>query len=213
MSPKELTLIVAATNKMGIGLDGTLPWTGLKKEMAYFARVTKRATPPVTQSPHPHPDRFPSNKTKTKTENIVIMGRKTWDSIPPRFRPLKDRTNLVITRNSSSTSHNLLAKNIDGAINFAGSTTVDQKAFIIGGAQIYKEALERREAKRILLTRVLTDFKCDAFFPVVLGEDGTAEGWVRRSKEELDRWVGETVPEGVQEENGTRYVFEMWERP
>jgi hypothetical protein len=44
MIPRELTLIVAATSKMGIGLDGTLPWTGLKKEMAYFARVTKRAS-------------------------------------------------------------------------------------------------------------------------------------------------------------------------
>ena len=42
MSLPELTLIVAATSKMGIGLKGTLPWTGLKKEMAYFARVTKR---------------------------------------------------------------------------------------------------------------------------------------------------------------------------
>lgn len=47
MPPRDLTLIVAATNKMGIGLDGTLPWTGLKKEMAYFARVTKRSDPHV----------------------------------------------------------------------------------------------------------------------------------------------------------------------
>jgi dihydrofolate reductase len=42
MPPLELTLIVAATRNMGIGRNGTLPWTGLKKEMAYFARVTKR---------------------------------------------------------------------------------------------------------------------------------------------------------------------------
>jgi len=42
MQPLELTLIVAATRGMGIGANGTLPWTGLKKEMAYFARVTKR---------------------------------------------------------------------------------------------------------------------------------------------------------------------------
>jgi hypothetical protein len=47
MIPRELTLIVAATTKMGIGRGGTLPWTGLKKEMAYFARVTKRASPGV----------------------------------------------------------------------------------------------------------------------------------------------------------------------
>lgn len=43
MPARELTLIVAATSKMGIGLRGTLPWTGLKKEMSYFARVTKKA--------------------------------------------------------------------------------------------------------------------------------------------------------------------------
>lgn len=47
MASRELTLIVAATNKMGIGFAGTLPWTGLKREMAYFARVTKRANPGV----------------------------------------------------------------------------------------------------------------------------------------------------------------------
>jgi hypothetical protein len=47
MSPRDLTVIVAATSKMGIGRGGTLPWTGLKQEMAYFARVTKRANPEV----------------------------------------------------------------------------------------------------------------------------------------------------------------------
>jgi hypothetical protein len=47
MSPRDLTLIVAATSRMGIGRGGTLPWTGLKQEMAYFARVTKRASPGV----------------------------------------------------------------------------------------------------------------------------------------------------------------------
>jgi len=43
--PLELTLVLAATRDMGIGLNGTLPWTGLKREMAYFARVTKRLPP------------------------------------------------------------------------------------------------------------------------------------------------------------------------
>ena len=47
MLPIEITLVVAATREMGIGLGGTLPWTGLKKEMAYFARVTKRLPPTV----------------------------------------------------------------------------------------------------------------------------------------------------------------------
>lgn len=52
MLPRELTLIVAATNNMGIGKAGKLPWTGLKKEMAYFARVTKRASPGVILEHH-----------------------------------------------------------------------------------------------------------------------------------------------------------------
>ncbi|PQE21652.1 dihydrofolate reductase protein [Rutstroemia sp. NJR-2017a WRK4] len=197
MLPRELTLIVAATNKMGIGKAGTLPWTGLKKEMAYFARVTKRAD---------------AGKT-----NTVIMGRKTWESIPPRFRPLKDRTNIIITR-SASLSDTPLPPNshITNSISDALALTAkleesSGRNFIIGGAQIYKEALGRSETKRILLTRILEDFDCDTLFPVVLGEEGT-EGWRRVQGEELSRWVGEEVKEGEREEAGTRYVFEMWER-
>ena len=52
MRPLELTLVLAATRDMGIGMRGTLPWTGLKKEMAYFARVTKRLPPSVRNTHH-----------------------------------------------------------------------------------------------------------------------------------------------------------------
>lgn len=52
MPPLELTLILAATRDMGIGMRGTLPWTGLKKEMAYFARVTKRLPSSVRYHRH-----------------------------------------------------------------------------------------------------------------------------------------------------------------
>ncbi|KAE9367857.1 hypothetical protein N431DRAFT_348173 [Stipitochalara longipes BDJ] len=192
MTPRQLTLIVAATNKMGIGRANTLPWTGLKKEMAYFARVTKRA---------------PAGST-----NAVIMGRKSWESIPPKYRPLKDRMNVVITRNPGLKAEGgVMVGSVEGAIEAAERPEVN-KAFIIGGAEIYKAALERTEARRILLTRVLSDFDCDAFFPLHFDESGKIEGWERKSKEEHDSWVGEQVPEGVQEENGTRYVFEMWEK-
>lgn len=192
MISQELTLIVAATGKMGIGRGGTLPWTGLKREMAYFARVTKRASPGNT--------------------NALIMGRKTWESIPPKFRPLKDRTNIVITRTSGLTAQGgNVTSSVEEAIEAVEKTEVT-RAFVIGGAQIYKAALERKETKRILLTRVLSDFECDTFFPLQLDESGKSEGWERKSKEDLDRWVGEQVPEGVQEENGTKYRFEMWEK-
>lgn len=143
------------------------------------------------------------------------MGRKTWESIPPKFRPLKDRTNVVITRskpNSTSECASVVVNSLESAIKTLDTTGTVGKAFIIGGAEIYKAALKMEESKRILLTRVLSDFESDTVFPVVLGEDTDSGAWEKKSKEELDSWTGEVVPEGVQEENGTRYVFEMWER-
>lgn len=153
---------------------------------------------------------MPSQKS-----NAVIMGRRTWDSIPPKFRPLKDRTNYVLTKGSAEPKPGVglaIINSVDKISKSLAAKPNIEKAFVIGGAQIYEAALEMKEAKRILLTRVLNDFVCDTAFPVILREDGTAEGWERKSKEELDQWTGETVPEGVQEENGTRYVFEMWGR-
>ncbi|KAK2625962.1 hypothetical protein QTJ16_005274 [Diplocarpon rosae] len=196
MHSQDLTLIVAATNKMGIGRAGILPWTGLKKEIAYFTRVTKRSDP--------------------GRPNAVLMGRKTWESIPPRFRPLKDRKNVVITRQDPDVvakGDQVVAGSLDQAIaSLRAQPEVHSRLFVIGGAQIYKASIEAKKARRILLTRILDDFECDTFFPITLGEDGTADGWKRKSKEDLDQWAGEKLPEGVQEENSTRYVFEMWER-
>ncbi|KAF4842147.1 Dihydrofolate reductase [Colletotrichum siamense] len=207
----ELTLIVAATRNMGIGAKGGLPWTGLKKEMAYFARVTKRL-----------PAQAPSD-----AKNAVIMGRKTWDSIPPRFRPLKGRLNIVISRSHPPFDSSAAAPadydnepvkvgSLEQALAFVRSrpgAEVSSKVFVIGGAQIYGAALELPEAKRVLLTRVLGDFECDAFFPLKLGGgEDAAEGWARREKRELDEWVGEEVEGGEIEENGTRYEFQMWEK-
>lgn len=72
----SLTIIVAATCTNGIGQGARLPWR-LPAEMAYFARVTKAAPP--------------------ECANAVIMGRKTWESIPKSRRPLVDRYNVIIT--------------------------------------------------------------------------------------------------------------------
>ncbi|KAI1464962.1 dihydrofolate reductase-like domain-containing protein [Daldinia caldariorum] len=226
MLPPELTLIVAATRTMGIGRNGTLPWTGLRKEMAYFARVTKRPAPSSSSS---------SPSSSSSSLNAVIMGRKTWDSIPPQFQPLKGRLNVVVSRSHPSLPASapapeqqqeekekegpLRANSLDHALAHLAAADNVGRAFVIGGAQIYEAALRRGEARRVLLTRVLApDFECDTVFPLDLrekegeGEGNGKSGWVKRSKEELDAWAGETVPGGVQEENGTRYQFEMWER-
>ncbi|TPX09794.1 uncharacterized protein E0L32_008985 [Thyridium curvatum] len=248
-SPLELTLVVAATRDMGIGLRGTLPWTGLKKEMAYFARVTKRLPPTsavrnASQKLRTHTETHIVDKQATQPSpapavNAVIMGRKTWDSIPPRFRPLKDRLNVVVSRSFASGGQQpqpqlhgseedpsaqqpLRAGSLEQALELlrarAASGAV-ARVFVIGGGQIYASSLKLAEARRVLLTRVLTDFECDTHFPLALREegkdgDGPSEGgrWVRKSKEELDRWAGEEVAGGVQVENNAEYEFQMWER-
>lgn len=85
-----LTLIVATTpirvseevTRLGIGLKGTLPWPRIKTDMSFFARVTTR--PPTT------------GKT-----NAMIMGRKTYDSVPASLRPLAKRISVVISRDTT----------------------------------------------------------------------------------------------------------------
>jgi dihydrofolate reductase len=86
------------------------------------------------------------------------------------------------------------------------------RVFVIGGGEIYRAALEMREARRVLLTRVRSEFECDTFFPVKLDEVDGETGWRRAGQDEMDAWVGEEVPRGVQAEAGTEYEFEMWER-
>src|SRR5579871_1873222 len=82
-SMPPLTLIVASTTKLGIGHRGTLPWH-LKRELQYFARVTSRV---------------PSSLIRpgVRVQNAVVMGRRTWESIPERLRPLKGRVNVVLS--------------------------------------------------------------------------------------------------------------------
>lgn len=162
------------------------------------------------------------------------MGRKTWDSIPPKFRPLKGRLNIVISRSfqggASSRSppdeeeppihpetDPVRASSLEHALAYLRGRPRGTlgRVFVIGGGQIYASALELAEARRVLLTKVMSDFACDTHFSLRLDDEGERESdsqWVKRSKEELDGWAGETVPEGVQVENDTKYEFQMWEK-
>ncbi|RDA85790.1 hypothetical protein CP532_6300 [Ophiocordyceps camponoti-leonardi (nom. inval.)] len=200
MQTPELTLIVAATRSMGIGSHGSLPWSGLRKEMQYFVRVTSKAPP--------------------GTSNAVIMGRKTWHSIPPQFRPLKNRLNIVISRSSPTPSEEPSATSSLPREEGAQPTRVPSmeealrrardahRVFVIGGAQIYDLALRSGAARRVLLTSVERDFDCDTFFPISLPG---APGWVRRSDEDLGRWTGQDVDSVSQCEGDVEYEFQMWE--
>lgn len=236
-----LTLIVAATTKHGIGKDGGLPWPMLKHEMAYFARVTKRV-PGLTSSTASQIT-TPHNVSSRHRKNVVIMGRKTWDGIPPKFRPLKDRTNIVLTRgdtakihtevngngSSQGTDNVLVAESIEAGLDTLdagvekGHVPPPGRIFVIGGAAIYDAALRLETAKNVLLTRVRNDFECDTFFPVALdngdGEHSESDGaWKRQSQEALSQFVEESVEDNEQEEttkDGVKvgYRFMLYQRP
>ena len=85
--PLSLTIIAAVTRKNGLGVNGTLPWK-LPKEMAHFRKATSALGSIPTGSSDP----------SKQAMNAVIMGRKTWESIPIKFRPLKGRINVVVSR-------------------------------------------------------------------------------------------------------------------
>ncbi|PUU75745.1 dihydrofolate reductase-like domain-containing protein [Tuber borchii] len=195
----NLTIIVAATHSLGIGKSGTLPWH-LPRDLSYFSRVTKRPSPPTNPA-----------------LNTLIMGRKTYLSIPPKSRPLPSRRNIVISRfprpDSFNNDGSTWVTSFPDAIAAAagGDGGGGGRIFVIGGAEIYKLAMEDERTRNVLLTSVEGEFGCDTFFPVdVRDEENT--GWARRRHEELCAFVGEEVPAGVREENGVRFWFELYQR-
>lgn len=105
----SLTAIVATTPTLGMGYLGSLPWPPLKPDLAFFARVTKRPPPPSpprkndNDKPSPHnPQTVAEQPTPAASINALLMGRKTWDSIPASRRPLGDRVNVIISRQHSA---------------------------------------------------------------------------------------------------------------
>lgn len=221
MPSKSLTLILAATPSLGIGKSGGLPWPQLKKEMGYFARVTKRTTPMRISEG----DAAGQLVEKRRRMNAVIMGRKTWDSIPAKFRPLQGRINVVITRNAEAFKSHLPERQQDDSSEgplVAGSVAdalaqlqgdklgaeVD-KAIVIGGASIYEQALKLHETRHVLLTKIQEEFECDTFFNEDLGEDK----WRKASESELKDFTGEEFEGGmVIEEKNISFEFCLYSK-
>lgn len=142
----KLHLIWAQSRNGVIGHNGTLPWH-LPEDLAHFKRTTLGAP--------------------------VIMGRKTWDSLPPRFRPLPGRLNIVVTRQADWQS--------DGALR-AGSLAqacalcpADTDAWVIGGADIYAQALPL--AHTAVVTEIDADYDGDAHAPTF------GPGWAETARE------------------------------
>lgn len=135
-----ISLIAAVASNRAIGKGNQLLWH-LPEDMRYF-RETTRGKP-------------------------VIMGRRTWESLPDAFRPLPGRHNIVVSRNLAyAATGATLVTSLDEAIQKAGETN---EVFVIGGAELYRQALPL--ADRLYLTEVSGDFEGDAFFPQVPTSD------------------------------------------
>jgi len=130
---KPLTLIAALAKNGVIGSANALPWR-LPEDMQHFKALT--------------------------TGHAVIMGRKTWESLPPKFRPLPGRRNIVVTRDRAYVAAGApVAHSLEAAVAAAG----DAAAFVIGGAELYRQALP--SCDRLELTEIDADFAGDAHFP------------------------------------------------
>lgn len=122
--------------------------------------------------------------TDTTTPHYVIMGRRNYDSIPEKYRPLKNRVNVVVTRQKGFKAENcVVVASIEEGIalaKFEGET----ECFIIGGGQIYQHALEKGLVDRMYLTHILEAFDADTFFPKFEPEDWFCKEIMKYQKDE-----------------------------
>jgi dihydrofolate reductase len=127
--------LVAAVARGGvIGRNGNVPWR-VPEDMAHFKALT--------------------------TGHPVIMGRRTWESLPERFRPLPERRNVVVTRNDGWSAEGAeRAASVEGALRLVEG---EERVFVIGGGEIYAAALPF--ADELVLTEIELDVEGDTFFP------------------------------------------------
>jgi dihydrofolate reductase/thymidylate synthase len=133
----SLNCIVAVSNNYGIGLNNTLPWN-ISEDLAHFKELT--------------------------TNNVVVMGRKTFDSLPDKHKPLKNRINIVVTRGAASGAlTNVLFDNLENVkIIIKKLIKENMHVFIIGGDQIYKQFIDTYD--NIYITYIDKKYECDTYF-------------------------------------------------
>lgn len=142
----KLSLIAAVARNGAIGRDNDLLWKE-PADQKHFAATTRG--------------------------HAVVMGRKTWESVPPRFRPLPGRRNVVVTRDAAFEAPGAeVVHSLDEALQLLAA---EPRAFVIGGAQLYALALPH--ADELVLTEIDADLDGEVHFPP----------WPRQEFEEVQR--------------------------
>jgi len=167
-------IVLAADLDWGIGKGNALPWPKLRGDLQHFKRTTSTAS--------------------EGQRNAIVMGRKTWESKEVAGKPLPNRQNVVVTRGQLAVPAGVVvAASVDDALALDGVETI----FVVGGAGLIREVIERADLRYVYLTRIEQAFDCDVRMP-----DLDARGFVR------DAWDGERKAE----EYDVRYRIERLKR-
>lgn len=162
-------MIWAQTENGVIGRDGGIPWH-VPEDMAHFKATT--------------------------TGHPVIMGRRTWESFPAKFRPLPDRTNIVISGSARDLQGAVVVDSLDAALEAARASPGAEEIWIIGGGRVYADAMARANAA--LVTVVESTAEGDTLAPA-LGPE-----WALAALTPETGWLEST--------SDTRYRISLWTR-
>ncbi|KAF9167414.1 dihydrofolate reductase [Actinomortierella ambigua] len=220
VNPRAFAIAVAADLAGGIGKQGDLPFT-LRKDLALFAKLTSKI-PPQAQDP------------AYQLANACIMGRKTWESLPQKYRPLPNRFNIIVSRNP----HYLdgkpekdnplvsLMSSFEAALDLVVDINDKSKqqanpshknlriprTFLMGGAQLYDIGVQSPHLNYVFLTRVYTVVEeTDVYFP-----DIEKMGFELMPREKghdfIESYIQEPVQGGIIEEGEYKYEFTVYTR-
>jgi len=182
MPVKSMNIIVAMIDaSQGIGINGTIPWH-LPREFKYFVQQTS-----TTRDACKH--------------NAVLMGRRVWESIPKKYRPLPHRLNIVLSRQPSSIPDVIQCNSFEKAVELLSDNDEIETIWNIGGREVYERGLQSPILDRIYITRIYEPhFDTDVVFPDV--------DWslFREIQPEEEAYRGEQI------ENGIRYRYCIYER-
>lgn len=154
----KVALIVAMGENREIGKDNDLLWH-IPRDMRFFKETTQG--------------------------HIVVMGRKNWDSIPLKYRPLSDRRNIVLTRNANFSAEGAeVFYQLDDVFSKLSQEENTPICFIIGGAQVYDIALQSGKVEEMYISHVQASFDADTFFPDVDLTEWNQEVVLEQEKDE-----------------------------
>ena len=143
---KTFDIVVAHDINKGIGLKQRLPWH-IKADLKHFRTVTS-----TTQS--------------NNQMNAVIMGRKTWQSLPSKNKPLPNRYNVILSKTFHVSAPNVsVYADFNTALQYLSQKNAIDRIFVIGGKSLYQETLNHSQRRHVYVTAIDHNFHCDVFLP------------------------------------------------